>query len=61
VHDAVGRVVEHLSDHFPANSSVRASLHFHQRGDRVLIDKEMIDCPAITAVLFRRNTAFPGD
>ena len=43
VDHSVGRIVEHLSDHFAADTGVTAAFHFDNRWDSILVEKEVID------------------
>jgi hypothetical protein len=52
VNDRVRRVVEHLTDDLAAYTGIGASLHLYQCGDRILIEKKVIEIPACAATFF---------
>ena len=49
VHDPIGRIVERLGHDFTPSASIRASLDFYYRGDRVLIQKQVVCRPPVAA------------
>jgi hypothetical protein len=53
---SVGGVVEHLSDHLSSDSAVATALYLHDRGDSILIEKQMIDRPSVRAVFLLGQT-----
>ncbi len=61
VDHGVGRIVEHLSDHFAADTCITAAFHFDKRWDSVLVEKEVIDCPPPAPPFLRRQACFTGD
>ena len=57
---AVRGIVEHLPNDLMADPAIGAPPNLHQRGDRVLIDEQMIQAPARGAILVC-NRCLPAD
>ena len=61
VHDRVRGVVEHLADDLAPDARVATSLDLDQRRHRVLVEEQVIDRPAASAVLLGRQGGFATD
>src|SRR5687767_793740 len=52
----IRRVVEHLPDHLASDARICAALYLYQGGYTVLVEEQVVECPAVTAALLTRNT-----
>src|SRR5262249_39966927 len=61
VDNRVGGVVEHLADDFAADAGVTAPLDLDQGRDGVLVEEQVVQRPAVAALLLGRHSHLPGD
>src|SRR2546426_10261043 len=57
----VGRVIEQLTNHLAAYTSVRAALDLDKRWDPLAIQEEVIEGPTTRTILFRRQCDLAPD
>jgi hypothetical protein len=61
VHDRVGRVVQHLTDHLAPDAGVAAALDLDQGRDGVLVQEQVVHVPAIGATFLGRHGRLARD